>query len=173
MSATPFGPARRRQFLGLLAAAVTSAALAACASKPKPEDPKKEPEKPVPELRVEVIAAPDANRDPSGRALPIVVRLYELKGEGAFAGADFFSVYDREPATLGGDLIAREEVTLVPGQRRLVVHPLNSAARYLGVVAAFRDIDRAGWRALVALTPDQTNTVQVEVRAAAVSAQLR
>jgi type VI secretion system protein VasD len=171
MSATPFGPARRRQFLGLLAAAVTSAALAACGSKPKPEAAPKE--KPVPELRVEVIAAPDANRDPSGRALPIVVRLYELKGEGAFAGADFFSLYDRAPATLGGDLIAREEVTLVPGQRRLVVHPLNPAASHLGVVAAFRDIDRAGWRALVALTPDQTTTVQVEVRAAAVAAQLR
>ena len=146
-------------------------AVAGCAG--KPPAPKAKEEKPAPELRAEVIAAPTANRDPSGRALPIVVRLYELKAEGAFAGADFYKLYDQEAETLGAELIGREEVTLVPGSRRLVVRPLSPEASYLGVIGAFRDIDRASWRALVALKRDQNNTIQVEVGAAGVTAMAR
>ncbi|HYN79541.1 MAG TPA: type VI secretion system lipoprotein TssJ [Lamprocystis sp. (in: g-proteobacteria)] len=169
----------QRQLAPLLAALVLPLAMTAtlvavpgCAGKPPPPPPKKE-EKPAPELRAEVIAAPGANRDPSGRALPIVVRLYELKAEGAFAGADFYKLYDHEAETLGAELIGREEVTLVPGSRRLVVRPLSPEASYLGVIGAFRDIDRASWRTLVALTRDQTNTIQVDVGATGVTAAAR
>jgi type VI secretion system protein VasD len=155
----------------LLLLVVVVAALLGCASAPPPPSPKAD--KPPPELRIEVIAARDANRDPAGRALPIVVRVYQLKVEGAFARADFFSLYDKESATLGGDLVAREEVTLVPGQRRLIVQPLNPMTTHLGVVGSFRDVDRATWRALEAITPGQDNTIQVDVRAAAIAAQPR
>jgi type VI secretion system protein VasD len=155
---------------GALVLTALIAALVGCAGKPPP--PPKE-EKPPPELRAEVVAAPNANRDPSGRALPIVVRLYELKAEGAFSSADFFSLYDKESEALGGELIGREEVTLVPGQRRLVVRPLSPEASHLGVVGAFRDIDRAAWRALVSLTPGKDNTVQVDVGSTAITAQAR
>ncbi len=160
----------RQRVISALAAAAVLTALWGCAGKPPPA-PKAD--KPPPELRAEVIAAPNANRDPTGRVLPIVVRLYELKAEGSFAGADFFSLYDKEAATLGGTLIAREEVTLVPGQRRLVVLPLSPEATHLGVVGAFNDLDRAGWRALEVLKPAQNNTVQVDVGASAITAQQR
>ena len=155
----------------LLLLVAVVAALLGCASAPPPPSPKAD--KPPPELRIEVIATPDANRDPAGRALPIVVRVYQLKVEGAFARADFFSLYDKESATLGGDLVAREEVTLVPGQRRLIVQPLNPTTTHLGVVGSFRDVDRATWRALEAIKPGQDNTIQVDVRAAAIAAQQR
>jgi type VI secretion system protein VasD len=159
-----------QRVLLILLFTAAAAALLSCASKPPPK-PKEE--KPAPELRAEVIAAPDANRDPAGRALPIVVRLYELKSEGAFAGADFFKLYDHESEALGGDLIGREEVTLLPGTRQLVVRPLSPDATHLGVVAAFRDIDHAGWRALVTLKRDQNNTVQVDVGSTVITARLR
>ncbi|WP_295453227.1 type VI secretion system lipoprotein TssJ [uncultured Thiodictyon sp.] len=126
-----------------------------------------------PQLHLQVLAAPDANRGPGKRGLPIVVRIYQLKVEGGFASADFFSLYDKESATLGADLIAREEVRLVPGQRRSLVQPLNPAATHLGVVGAFRDIDRADWRALEVLKPGQDNTVQIDVGATTITAQQR
>ena len=100
-----------------------------------------------------------------------MVRLYELKAAGDFAGADFFRLYEQEAAALGATLIAREEVTLAPGQRRLTVLPLSPAATHLGVLGAFSDIDRAGWRALQALEPGRDNAVEVEVGAAAISAR--
>ncbi|HSO79661.1 MAG TPA: type VI secretion system lipoprotein TssJ, partial [Chromatiaceae bacterium] len=147
--------------------AAALASLAACGGKPPKE------EKPPPVLRVDVTAAPNANRGPGGQALPIVVRLYELRAQGAFSGADFFSLYDREAKTLGGELIAREELTLTPGQTRQIVKPLSPQARYLGVLGAFRDLDHAAWRALVPLADGKDNNLDVAVGAKAIRAQAR
>lgn len=140
---------------------------------PAPEVPIAQPEAPPPELRAEVVAAANANRAPTGQGRSLVVRLFELKGDGAFASADYFRLYDDEAATLGGELIASEELTILPGQRRLLVRELNPQARYLGVLGAFTDIDRANWRTLVALTPGQDNRIQVDVGASGVTAAAR
>jgi type VI secretion system protein VasD len=154
----------------LATAALTT--LAACGGAPAKEDKPPAPA-PAPVLRIDVAAATEANRGPAGQALPIVVRLYELKAQGAFSGADFFSLYDREAKTLGGELIAREELALSPGQTRQVVKPLNPQARYLGVLGAFRDIDRAAWRALVPLADGKDNSLDVAVGAKAIRVQTR
>jgi type VI secretion system protein VasD len=146
--------------------------LAACGGAPAKVDKPPAPA-PAPVLRIDVAAAADANRGPAGQALPIVVRLYELKAQGAFSGADFFSLYDREAKTLGGELIAREELALSPGQTRQVVKPLNPQARYLGVLGAFRDIDHAAWRVLVPLADGKDNNLDVAVGAKAIRAQAR
>lgn len=139
----------------------------------KPTLPPVPPEKPPLQLRVEVAAAPDANRNPGGKPLSVVVRLYELKSQGVFAKADFFSLYDREGEVLGGDLIARDEITLAPGQFLPIARPLNPEATYLGVIAAFREIDQARWRDLMRLKPGMDNTLLVEVGANAVSIRHR
>lgn len=155
-----------------LAVAIALTALVACGGKPPKEDKPPIPAA-APMLRVNVTAAADANRSPGGQALPIVVRLYELKARGAFSGADFFSLYDREAKTLGGELIAREELTLSPGQTRQIVKPLDPQVRYLGVLGAFRDIDRAAWRSLVPLADGRDNALDVRVGAKAIQAELR
>ena len=43
-----------------------------------------------------LVATADTNPDGSGRPSPIVVRVYQLKTDGAFKGADFFALYDDE-----------------------------------------------------------------------------
>ena len=159
---------RRRLIAGLLAAA-TLTAMGGCGGKPPKED--KPPPAPPPVLRVDVTAAANANRGPAGQALPIVVRVFELKAQGAFSGADFFSLYDHESKALGGELIAREELTLAPGQTRQIVKPLDLQTRYLGVLGAFRDIDRATWRALVPLIAGKDNNLDVAVGANAIRVQ--
>lgn len=147
-------------------------ALAACGGKP-PKVVAPPPPAAAPVLQVNASAASNVNRGPGGQALPIVVRVYELKAQGAFTGADFFSLYDRESETLGGELIAREELTLAPGQSGQIRKPLNPEARYLGVLGAFRDIDRASWRSLVPLVTGKDNTLDVVVDAAAIRVQPR
>lgn len=138
-------------------AAAALAILASCGGQPPKE------EKPPPVLRVNLAAETDANRGPGGRALPIVVRLYELKAQGAFNGADFFSLYDREAEALGGELIAREELTLAPGQTSKIQKTLDPQTRYLGILGAFRDIDRAAWRSLVPIPEGKDMNVEVAV----------
>ena len=47
----------------------------------------------------------------------------ELKSLAAFNSADFFSIYDKESETLGGDLNGKEELRLKPGETVLINHP--------------------------------------------------
>ena len=64
-----------------------------------------------------------------------------------FAKADFFAIYDREKEILGPSLITREEYTLTPGETEDLKFEVNREARFLGVLAAYRD-PSAHWRAI-------------------------
>lgn len=116
-------------------------ALAGCATS--------RPQRPV-EVRTQLSAAADINPDASNRASPLVIRVFELRSDAQFAGADFFALYEREQQTLGESLIEREELVLQPGVRKEVRLSIARDTRFVGVIAAYRDIRAARWRGLVA-----------------------
>lgn len=118
---------------------VACLALAACAAKQP---------KPPAATHARITVSADVNPDSTGRASPIVVRLFQLRNDGEFASADFFPLYDKEKETLGPSFISREEYVLSPGETRAFDLPINPEARFLGVIAAYRDIHAARWRAL-------------------------
>ena len=111
----------------------------------------------------QVLASFEVNPDANNRPSPLVIRIYELKSITAFNDADFFKLYDEEEATLGGDLLSREEFELSPGQGREVTRKAHDKARYFAVVAAFRNIDQARWRASSALELNSNNTLIVRI----------
>lgn len=121
---------------------------------------------------VSIGAAPDINPNPSGRPSPLQVRLFELKTLTAFSKADFFSLYEQPDATLGADLVAKEEFTLRPGETRFMERLLHPETHYIGLFAAYRDLDRAVWRASVPVAPNRTNPVRVDLEARAIIARL-
>ncbi len=132
-----------------LAAAV---AMAGCASAPP---------KPA-AVTLTLQASADVNPDSTGRPSPVVVRIYQLKGDAAFSAAEFFALYDDEQKALGSDLIGKSvEATLRPGETNPVpgftVDPL---AGFVGVIAAYRDYRNAQWRIVV---PRPTKSVTVSV----------
>jgi type VI secretion system protein VasD len=122
----------------LLTSLASGMLLSACASKPA---------KPAP-AHAELIASGDLNPDISGRASPVVLRLFQLRNDGDFAGADFFALYDKDKEVLGASLISREEYVLSPGEDRKLDLAVSADTRFIGVIAAFRDIRAARWRAL-------------------------
>jgi type VI secretion system protein VasD len=105
------------------------------------------PPKPV-EARALVTTSANVNRDAAGRPSPVVLRVFQLRGDAEFNGADFFALYEREKETLGASLILREEFVLQPGEQRELVLPLSLEARHIGALAAFRDIRSTRWRAI-------------------------
>lgn len=108
-----------------------------------------------------IAASADANPDSSGRPSPIVVRVYQLKTDAAFTASEFFPLFDDEQKVLGAELISRDEFVLAPAEQRTIDVALSGETRYVGAVAAFRDIRNAQWRVLVP-TPRQGLTVAVE-----------
>ena len=97
------------------------------------------------ESRIEAVE--DLNPNKEGESSPVVMRIYQLKTIGAFQSADFFALMDDEARAIGEDLIAREELELRPGQSIEMRRNFGPAVRYIGVVVAFRDLEKARWRA--------------------------
>lgn len=150
---------RRDTFKWMLAAAGAGLMLG-CSSPPKPPKPTI--------IDVKLSAAATVNPDSRNRASPVIVRIYELKAPAAFESADFFSLFDKDRETLGADMTARDEFVLQPGQTVGFKREVKSETRHLAVLVAYRDLERARWRAVAPVTLNQTQTVQVNAGARAV-----
>ena len=61
---------------------------------------------------------------------------------------------------------------LAPGEARQWSKKLPPETKFIGVTAAYRDIERAHWRALVAVQPQAANTLTIRAEALAVSASV-
>jgi type VI secretion system protein VasD len=137
-------------------------ALAACSSTPPPPKPTS--------VKATVQAAANVNPDVRKRASPLVVRIYELKSTAAFEAADFLSLYDRDQATLGADMVSREEFTMRPGESRPWEKVLGPEVRFIGVMAAYRDIERARWKTLVTVKAAAKNVITISADEITISA---
>lgn len=108
---------------------------------------------------------PNAESQPS----PVVLRIYELKSLTAFEPATLFQLLDNDTAVLGSDMVAKREIEIKPGERQGFDRNTPADTHYIGVVAGFRDIDSATWRAHLEIAPLQSGLIVVKVTAQTVS----
>ena len=149
-----------RRFIALTCVFAAAIALGSCKSVPlKPSSESK--------ATVALSAAADVNPDATGKPSPVIVRVYQLKGDTAFSGADFFALFDDDMKVLGPELIGREEYVLTPSEKRTVELAVLKTAKFVGVIAAFRDIRNSQWRVLVP-APLKKNNVTLSVERARV-----
>ena len=102
----------------------------------------------------EISAVEKLNPDYQGRPSPVKIIVFQLSSADAFENEDFLKIFEPEASVLGGDMLVRTEMLLQPGESRQWEPELNEETRFFGAVAAFRDIENAQWRAMVAL-PEQ------------------
>ncbi len=103
------------------------------------------------------------NPDSSGRASPLVIRVYELKAVDTFRSAGFFDLYDEPEAVLEGDLLSMEEIILRPDLVEVLPMVLDKKTRYIGIVGAFQNIDEAGWKLILDASPKGYKDITVSV----------
>ena len=132
-----------RHRLRFAAFGVVAALLAGGCAKPPPPPPPV-----VTKVELTLVAGPDANPDARGRASPLTVRVYTLKSGNAFSSADFFSLFDKDQATLGAEMAQREEMLLRPGESKTLNMSLPADIQAIGILAAYRDLERSRWREL-------------------------
>ncbi|GFM64244.1 type VI secretion system lipoprotein TssJ [Pseudomonas cichorii] len=104
-------------------------------------------------LNLKLTASDRLNPDLNGRPSPIVVRLFELKHPVAFENADFFSLYERAKESLAPDMVTSEELELRPGETVDLKLTVGEGSRYVGVLAAYRDLPETRWRYTLQVTP--------------------
>lgn len=149
----------RRFFMGWAGAGLLGGALAGCGA-PKPV---------VTPVVLNLVGGSDVNPDTRGRASPLAVRVYALKTAAPFDAADFFSLFEKDQATLGAELVQREEALLRPGESRKLEFKLPGDAKALAFLGAYRDLERARWREVRPLQPGTPVAWQVTFGARQIS----
>jgi type VI secretion system protein VasD len=122
--------------LMLIAACFT---LVACAAKP-PEDV---------QIKGSIEAVASVNPDSLGRPSPLQVKIFQLGAKDKFEAADYFALADAPEATLGADMLGVQAMMLTPGEHRPYEGEFDPGTRYIGVIAGYREIHQAQWRAVV------------------------
>ena len=113
----------------------------------------------------------ELNPDLNGRPSPIVLRLIELKHPVAFETADFFSLYQRPKEALSPDMVVLEELELRPGEQREMKLSVQPGSRYVGVLAAYRDLPESNWRVVIQLQEQERNSSVLTLDALGIKTQ--
>jgi type VI secretion system protein VasD len=166
-------PCSRRSVCAAFALLASAGGLAGCGMFSKaPPPPPVAPPKPS-TLSINIVTSASINPDARKRPSPVVVRVYELKSAAQFDSADFVSLYEKDQALLGADIVVRDEFVLQPGETKTINKLLAADTKFIGVMAAFRELERARWRGLVALVPGKNNAVTVSLDGIAVQAAVK
>jgi type VI secretion system protein VasD len=128
--------------------------LAACSSPP--------PAPPPPTVAdVQLTATGDSNPTTEGQGAPVAIRIYQLASKSRFEGAEFYNLFNGDVAALGADLIAKDELILIPGGNKSLKLMPTDAVHAIGLFAAFRDFSHATWRVDCDLPAHQTTAISV------------
>ncbi len=154
-------PCRRLALAGLASVALTVLTSLSGCSLFKPSA--------ITEVQLTAVAAANVNPDVRKRPSPIVIRVYELKARTQFDALDFISLTERDKDALGADLLSREEFVMRPGETKALVKKVSPDAKFIGITAGYRDLERAQWRAVTAIQGQSSTDFQIKVNALAVS----
>ena len=111
-----------------------------------------------------IVASPLVNPSPSGQPSPIVVRLYQLSAETAFANASFRDLWENDEATLGPTLLGKVEIYLEPGGVERIGANLIEGTTIIAFVAGFRQFENAKWRAMVPLQGESRFRMKADLK---------
>lgn len=99
----------------------------------------------------QVIATANINPNRHGMPQPVKLHIYYLAKSDAFMMANLGDLIAPKAPILGPDLIRQTEALIGPGEMVALDDKFDAAAQFIGVVAEFADIDKASWRAVVAV----------------------
>jgi type VI secretion system protein VasD len=139
---------------------------------PPPPPPTQVRPQPVP-VSGTISAAADLNPSATQRPSPLVLRIYELRSDTAFTKADFIALYQNEQGTIGPDLVLKDEFMVQPGESRPYQRTLSIETRWLAVFGAYRNVERAVWRAIAAVPSGKQLELAIRADSQALSLTLQ
>ncbi len=107
------------------------------------------------------------NPGPDGADRPLTLQVLQLRGAGAFDGADFFALQS-PAAALGADLVKADTIALPPGGSATKTIGLEASTALIAIVAGFRDPAGKQFRAKSSVSPTDSVTFKLDVTAGGV-----
>jgi type VI secretion system protein VasD len=88
------------------------------------------------------------NADPTGKAAPVAIKVYQRTSTAKFKRSDWAALTENEAKTLGPDAAGpSQQFVVAPGETQNQTINLKSDVSAVGIIALYRDIDHAQWRA--------------------------
>lgn len=115
---------------------------------------------------VTIVAQGTAGMNPGadGADRPVTLQVIQMRGTGAFDGADFFALQNPAGA-LGGDFVKADQIALAPGGKATKTITLDASTVAIGVVAGFLQPGGKTFRAKSAVSATAAATFSVDVGA--------
>jgi len=118
---------------------------------PPPPTPPGPPPPKIVSLAIKTAA--NVNPNDNGLPAPVVVHVYQLTSTTAFAESDFFQLQQDAAGALEDELVGSETFVMLPGGVEVYQREVGEDVRFVGVVAAFRDLSAGKWRSFHAVEP--------------------
>lgn len=93
------------------------------------------------------------NPNDEGRALPVEVRVYQLKAPHKMEESEFEAIWRTDRDTLGEDIVKTDVFFLYPGQRVARAFRREDGVTHVVAVAIFRHPSGQSWRTIYELPP--------------------
>ncbi|PMZ85761.1 MULTISPECIES: type VI secretion system lipoprotein TssJ [unclassified Pseudomonas] len=105
-------------------------------------------------------------RDMNAMSVPTLVRVYQLSESKALERASYDSLLGSDEQVLGGELLDTRALVIKPGEGAQLSVPLDKDARFVSVVALFRDPDTQmnTWRLILTrddLDPERARIIEL------------
>ncbi len=97
-------------------------------------------------VKLQVEATDNLNLNQFEEALPVVLKIYQLSDVQAFKNASFEELWKSDKSVLANSLLTVEERTVHPSEKVKIEFEQAENARYVGLVALFRDRSDNKWR---------------------------
>ncbi|EJN27376.1 type VI secretion lipoprotein, VC_A0113 family [Pseudomonas sp. GM78] len=104
--------------------------------------------------------------DMNALSVPTLVRVYQLRERKALDRANYDSLLSHDEQVLSADLLDKRTLVVKPDEGMQLNIPLDKQARYVAVVALFREFDSRAdtWRLTLAredLDPDRVRVIEL------------
>ncbi len=111
-----------------------------------------------PAINIQCTTSSFINPDFKNRALPVLIRIYQLSQTGPFSEATFHQLWLYDGQVLGASLIKRQEFELNPNSQTTIKVVPDKAAHYIGIIALYRNPRHCQWR-LIKTMPNSVAAV--------------
>ncbi|MBT0963776.1 type VI secretion system lipoprotein TssJ [Denitromonas iodatirespirans] len=124
------------------------------------------------DVPLSISAGKELNTTADGRALSLVVRIYQLRSHRAFDTLPYAmaSGEDAGRALLGDELIATKDVVLIPGKHYELLQQLPQGGTTIGVVGLFHAPARGRWKIAFDAEASRDTGITVGAHACALTA---
>ncbi len=100
----------------------------------------------APQVKIDLSSTAALNMNQDHEPLPVVVNVYQLSDKKAFENASFGELWKSDLTVLSNSLLRKDTLTLDPASQQKLVLQKNDQARYVGIMAAFRQQPDDSWK---------------------------